>query len=203
MTHEGNKILEHNEHIVSAHKDKYFPVYMAVRYRGKFPYPKRFEELKIGVLDIKIAEYTLNNRLLKLFECFKVKGYHLEVYNQDYEQALVYAILLLLIDLYDVTKKIHFGVKRIDYDFIDRLITISNMGKMQFDYSFDQALDLIDFDGYDLNAIDLDEFNYMEPIYNRDYIKKQEYIEKYIDAEFNMKYGSGTYYMFISDIKKY
>lgn len=75
---------------------------------------------------------------------------------------------------------------------------------MQFDYSFDQALDLIDFDGYHLNATDLDEFNYMrELIYNRDYIKTQEYIEKYIDAEFNIEYSSGTYYMFISDFKKY
>ena len=43
----------------------------------------------------------------------------------------------------------------------------------------------------------LDEFNYMrEPIYNRDYIKTQEYIEKYIDAEFSIKYGFGTYVHF-------
>jgi len=36
LTDEGEKILEYNEHIVSAHKDKYFPVYMAARYRVLF-----------------------------------------------------------------------------------------------------------------------------------------------------------------------
>lgn len=35
-----------------------------------------------------------------------------------------------------------------------------------------------------------------EPIYNRDYIKTQEYIEKYIDAEFSIKYDFGTYVHF-------
>ena len=58
LTDEGEKILEYNEHIVSAHKDKHFPVYMAARYRKAFQYPIRFEELKLGVLDISIEEYT-------------------------------------------------------------------------------------------------------------------------------------------------
>ena len=63
LTDEGEKILEYNEHIVSAHKDKYFPVYMAARYRKAFQYPIRFEELKLGVLDILIEEYTKKNYL--------------------------------------------------------------------------------------------------------------------------------------------
>src|SRR5699024_4393886 len=79
LTDEGKKILEYNEHIVSAHKDKYFPVYMAARYRKSFQYPIRFEELKLGVIDILIEKYTKNNILFKLIECFEMKGHHLEV----------------------------------------------------------------------------------------------------------------------------
>lgn len=204
LTDEGKKTLEYNEHIVSAHKDKYFPVYMAVRYRRKFPYPTRFEDLKLGVLDMKIEEYTESNMLFHLFECFKVKGNHLEVYNKDYKQALVYALLLILIELYDLTRKIHFGIKTLDYGDVDRLITIGNVDKMQFDHSFDRALDLIDFEGYDLDLVALDEINYLrEAIYNIDYIKTQKYIEKYINGDFYIECSHDKHYMFISDIKKY
>lgn len=204
LTDEGKKTLEYNEHIVSAHKDKYFPVYMAVRYKRKFPYPTRFEDLKLGVLDMKIEEYTESNMLFHLFECFKVKGNHLEVYNKDYKQALVYALLLILIKLYDLTRKIHFGIKILDYGDVDRLITIGNVDKMQFDHSFDRALDLIDFEGYDLDLVALDEINYLrEAIYNIDYIKTQKYIEKYINGDFYIERSHDKHYMFISDIKKY
>ena len=204
LTDEGKKPLEYNEHIVSAHKDKYFPVYMAVRYRRKFPYPNRFEELKLGVLDMKIEEYTENNMLFELFECFKVKENHLEVYNKDHKQALVYALLLILIDLYEVTRKIRFDIKRLDYRDIDRLITIGNIDKIQFVHSFDRALDLIVFDGYDFELVALDEINYLrEAIYSIDYIKTQKYIEKYINGDFYIERSHDKHYMFISDIKKY
>lgn len=211
LTDEGEKILEYNEHIVSAHKDKYFPVYMAARYRKAFQYPIRFEELKLGVLDILIEEYTKNNMLFQLSECFKVKGNHLEVYNKDYKQALVYALLLILIDLYEVTRKIRFGITRVDYSDIDRLITVGNIDKKKFDYLFDRALGLfnralglIDFEGYDLDPIFLDEIdNLRETIYNIDYIKTQAYIEKYISGDFYIEHIPVKHYMLISDIKKY
>lgn len=204
LTDEGKKVLEYNQHIVSAHKDKYFPVYIAMRYRKKFPYPTCFEELKLGVLDMKIDEYTKNNRLFELFECFKIKGHHLEVYNNNYEKALVYAILLLLIDLYDVTRSIRFGIKRIDYDVIDRLITIGNIDEKKFTYLFDQSLGLIDFKGYDLEPISLEEINFIRDVFfNIDYLKTQEYIEKYISGEFYIEHIPVKHYMLISDIKKY
>ena len=94
LTDEGKKTLEYNEHIVSAHKDKFFPVYMAVRYKRKFPYPTRFEDLKLGVLDMKIEEYTESNMLFHLFECFKVKGNHLEVYNKEIEKRTIENVYL-------------------------------------------------------------------------------------------------------------
>lgn len=204
LTDEGKKILKYNEHIVSAHKDKYFPVYMAVRYRKNFPYPTPFEELKLGVLDIKIEEYTENNMLFQLCECFKMKGYHLEVYNKDYKQALVYALLLILIKLYDLTRKIRFGLIRLDYDIIERLIIIGNIDKKKFDYSFDRAIDLIDFDGYDLDSIALDEINYMrEAIYNINYIKTKKYIKEYISGDFYIEHTPDKHYMLISDIKRH
>lgn len=204
LTDEGEKILEYNEHIVSAHKDKYFPVYMAARYRKAFQYPIRFEELKLGVLDILIEEYTKNNMLYELCECFEVKGHHLEVYYKNYEQALVYYLLLIIINLYDVTRKIRFGITRVDYSDIDRLITVGNIDKNKFDYLFDQALGLIDFEGYDLELIVLDEIDDLrEIICNIDYIKTQEYIEKYISGDFYIEHSPVKHYMLISDIKKY
>lgn len=203
LTDKGEKILAYNEHIVSAHKDKYFPVYMAVRYREEFPYPTRFEKLKLGVLDIKIDKYTTNNRLFELFECFKVKGHHLEVYDKNYEQALVYYLSLIIDKLYDVTRKIRFGTTRVDYSDIDRLITVANIDKKKFEYLFDRALGLIDFEGYDLDLIFLDEIDDLrETIYNIDYIKTQEYIEKYINGDFYIKHIPVKHYMLISDIKK-
>lgn len=204
LTDEGEKILAYNEHIVSAHKDKYFPVYMAVRYREKFPYPTRFEKLKLGVLDIKIDKYTTNNRLFELFECFKVKGHHLEVYDKNYEQALVYYLLLIIIRLYDLTRKIRFGLVRVDYINIDRLITVGNIDKKKFEYLFDRALGLIDFEGYDLDSIFLDEIDDLkEIIYNIDYITTQKYIEKYISGDFYIEHIPVKHYMLIFDIKKY
>lgn len=204
LTNEGEKILEYNEHIVSAHKDKYFPVYMAARYRKAFQYPIRFEELKLGVLDILIEEYTKNNMLFQLSECFKVKGHHLEVYYKNYEQALVYYLLLIIIKLYDVTRKIRFGITRVDYSDIDRLITVSNIDKKKFDYLFERALGLFDFDGYDLELIFLNEIDDLrETICNIDYIKTQEYIEKYISGDFYIEHRPVKHYMLISDIKKY
>lgn len=204
LTDEGEKILEYNEHIVSAHKDKYFPVYMAARYRKAFQYPIRFEELKLGVLDILIEEYTKNNMLFQLSECFEVKGHHLEVYYKNYQQALVYYLLLIIIKLYDVTRKIRFGITRVDYSDIDRLITVGNIDKNKFDYLFDQALGLIDFEGYDLELIFLDEIDDLrEIICNIDYIKTQEYIEKYISGDFYIEHSPVKHYMLISDIKKY
>lgn len=204
LTDKGRQILEYNEHIVLAHKDKYFWVYMAVRYREEFPYPTRYEELKLGVLDIKIEEYTKNDRFFQLNECFRVKRHHLEDYNKDYEQALVYALLLTLINLYDITRKIRFGVLWVDYDDIDKLITRGNIDKKQFNKAFDQALSLFDFDGYDLDLITLEEIEHMrEAIYNIDYIKTQKYIEIYINAEFCIEYDSDRHYMIISDIQKY
>ena len=204
LTDEGEKILEYNEHIVSAHKDKYFPVYMAARYRKAFQYPIRFEELKLGVLDILIEEYTKNNMLFQLSECFEVKGHHLEVYYKNYEQALVYYLLLIIIKLYDVTRKIRFGITRVDYSDIDRLITVGNIDKKKFDYLFDRALGLIDFEGYDLELIFLDEIDDLrETICNIDYIKTQEYIEKYISGDFYIEHIPVKHYMLISDIKKY
>ncbi|PRY72886.1 SAP domain-containing protein [Alkalibacterium olivapovliticus] len=204
LTDEGEKILQYNEHIVSAHKDKFFPVYMAARYRKAFQYPIRFEELKLGVLDILIEEYTKNNMLFQLSECFEVKGHHLEVYYKNYEQALVYYLLLIIIKLYDLTRKIRFGITRVDYSDIDRLITVGNIDKKKFDYLFDRALNLIDFEGYDLELIFLDEIDDLrEIIYNADYIKTQEYIEKYINGDFYIEHSPVKHYMLISDIKKY
>src|SRR5699024_5696544 len=204
LTDKGRQILEYNEHIVLAHKDKYFWVYMAVRYREEFPYPTRYEELKLGVLDIKIEEYTKNDRFFQLNECFSMKRHHLKYYNKVYEQALVFALLLTLIYLYDMTRKIRFGVLWVDYDDIDKLITRGNIDKKQFNKAFDQALSLFDFDGYDLDLITLEEIEHMrEAIYNIDYIKTQEYIEIYINAEFCIEYDSDRHYMIISDIQKY
>lgn len=204
LTDEGEKILEYNEHIVSAHKDKYFPVYMAARYRKAFQYPIHFEELKLGVLDILIEEYTKNNMIFDLSECFKVKGHHLEVYYKNYEQALVYYLLLIIINLYDVTRKIRFGVTRVDYRDLDRLITVGNIDKKKFDYLFDRALGLVDFKGYDLELLFLDEIDDLkETICNIDYIKTQEYIEKYISGDFYIEHSPVKHYMLISDIKKY
>ncbi|WP_271400973.1 SAP domain-containing protein [Salinicoccus roseus] len=204
LTDEGEKILEYNEHIVSAHKDKYFPVYMAVRYRKAFQYPICFEELKLGVLDVLIEEYTKNSDIFQLIECFKVKGNHLEVYYKNYEQALVYYLLLIIIKLYDVTRKIRFGITRVDYREIDRLITIGNIDKKKFNYLFDCALGLIDFEGYDLELIFLDEIDDLrETIWNVDYTKTQEYIEKYISGDFYIDHSLFKHYMLISDIKKY
>lgn len=204
LTNEGKQITEYNNHIISAHKDKYFPVYMAVRYREEFPYPTRYEDLKLGVLDIKIEEYIENNMIFQLIECFKVKGKHLEDYNKDYEQALVYALFPVLVSLYDITRIIHFGVNRISYNDIDRLITSGSIEKDQFDYLFDQALILCDLVGYDLDLIDSDEMKYFrELIYNIDYINTQKYIKKFISAEFFIEDSSVNHYMFISDIVKY
>lgn len=204
LTNEGKQTTEYNDHIISAHKDKYFPVYMAVRYREEFPYPTRYEDLKLGILDTKIEEYTENNMIFELSEYLKVKGKHLEDYNKDYDQSLVYALLLTLISLYEITRRVRFGIKRISYDDIDRLITRGSIDKKQFDYLFDQALVLFDFDGYDLDLIDSDEIKYIrEVIYNIDYINTQKYIEKYISAEFFIEYGSDNHYMLISDIEKY
>ena len=208
LTDEGEKILEYNEHIVSAHKDKYFPVYMAARYRKSFQYPIRFEELKLGVLDILIEEYSKKKWLFPLSfplsECLKVKGHHLEVYYKNYEQALVYYLLLIIIKLYDVTRKIRFGVTRVDYSDIDRLITVGNIDKKKFDYLFDRALGLFDFEGYDLELIFLDEIDDLrETICNIDYIKTQGYIEKYISGDFYIEHIPVKHYMLISDIKKY
>lgn len=208
LTDEGEKILEYNEHIVSAHKDKYFPVYMAARYRKAFQYPIRFEELKLGVLDILIEEYSkkkwLFPRSFPLSECLRVKGHHLEVYYKNYEQAFVYYLLLIIIKLYDLTRKIRFGTIRVDYIDIDRLITVGNIDKKKFDYLFDQALGLIDFEGYDLELIFLDEIDDLrESICNIDYIKTQEYIEKYISGDFYIEHSHVKHYMLISDIKKY
>ena len=208
LTDEGEKILEYNEHIVSAHKDKYFPVYMATRYRKSFQYPIRFEELKLGVLDILIEEYSKKKWLFplsfSLSECLEVKGHHLEVYYKNYEQALVYYLLLIIINLYDVTRKIRFGVTRVDYSDIDRLITVGNIDKKKFDYLFDRALGLFDFEGYDLELIFLDEIDDLrETICNIDYIKTQGYIEKYISGDFYIEHLPVKHYMLISDIKKY
>lgn len=208
LTDEGEKILEYNEHIVSAHKDKYFPVYMAARYRKAFQYPIRFEELKLGVLDILIEEYSKKKWLFPLSfplsECLKMKGHHLEVYYKNYEQAFVYYLLLIIINLYDLTRKIRFGTIRVDYIDIDRLITVGNIDKKKFDYLFDQALGLIDFEGYDLELIFLDEIDDLrETICNFDYIKTQEYIEKYISGDFYIEHSPVKHYMLISDIKKY
>ncbi|MFD1608678.1 SAP domain-containing protein [Oceanobacillus luteolus] len=207
LTDKGRQIVEYSEHIILAHKDKYFPVcmvYMAVRYREEFPYPTRYEDLKLGVLDTKIEEYTENNMIFELEQCLNVKGKHLENYNKDYDQSLVYALLLTLISLYDTTRRVRFGVKRIDYNDIDRLITKGSIDKKQFNYLFDQALVLFNFDGYDLDLIDSDEIKYIrEAIYNIDYINTQKYIEKYISAKFFIEYGSDNHYMFISDIEKY
>lgn len=204
LTDEGEKILEYNEHIVSAHKDKYFPVYMAARYRKAFQYPIRFEELKLGVLDILIEKYTKNNDIFQLIECFRVKGHHLEVYYKNYEQTLVYYLLLIIIQLYDVTRKIHFGITRVDYSDIDRVITVGNIDKKKFDCLFDRALGLIDFEGYDLELIFLEEIDDLrETICNIDYTKTQEYIEKYISGDFYIEYSPVKHYMLISDIKKY
>ena len=205
LTDEGEKILEYNEHIVSAHKDKHFPVYMAARYRKAFQYPIRFEELKLGVLDISIEEYAKKNyNIFPLSECFRMKGHHLEVYDKNYEQALVYYLLLIIIKLYDVTRKIRMGTTRVDYSEIDRLIAVGNLDKKKFEYLFDRALGLIDFEGYDLDSIFLDEIDDLrETIYNIDYIKTQEYIEKYISGDFYIEHIPVKHYMLISDIKKY
>lgn len=208
LTNEGEKILEYNEHIVSAHKDKYFSVYMAARYRKAFQYPIRFEELKLGVLDILIEKYSkkkwLFPRSFTLSECLRVKGHHLEVYYKNYEQAFVYYLLLIIIKLYDLTRKIRFGTIRFDYIDIDRLITVGNIDKKKFDYLFDQALGLIDFEGYDLELIFLDEIDDLrETICNIDYIKTQEYIEKYISGDFYIEHSPVKHYILISDIKKY
>lgn len=205
LTDEGEKIIEYNEHIVSAHKDKYFPVYMAVRYRKAFQYPIRFEELKLGALDILIEEYTKKNyNIFPLSECFRMKGHHLEVYDKNYEQALVYYLLMIIINLYDVTRKIRVGITRVDYSEIDRLIAVGNIDKKKFEYLFDRALSLIDFEGYDLDSIFLDEIDDLrEIICNIDYIKTQEYIKKYISGDFYIEHSPVKYYMLISDIKKY
>lgn len=208
LTDEGEKILEYNEHIVSAHKDKYFPVYMAARYRKSFQYPIHFEELKLGVLDILIEEYSKKKWLFPLSfplsECLEMKGHHLEVYYKNYEQALVYYLLLIIIDLYDVTRKIRFGTIRVDYSDIDRLITVDNIDKKKFDYLFDRALGLFDFEGYDLELIFLNEIDDLrETICNIDYIKTQGYIEKYISGDFYIEHIPVKHYMLISDIKKY
>lgn len=171
---------------------------MAIRYRESFQYPIRFEELKLGVLDILIEKYTKNNMFFDLIECFNVKGQHLEAYYKNYEQALVYYLLPIIYKLYDVTRKIRCGVIRIDYSDIDRLITAGNIDKKKFDYLFDQALGLIDFEGNDLELIYLGEINDLRTIiFDIDYIKTQEYIEKYISGNFCIENVPVKHYMLI------
>ena len=111
---------------------------------------------------------------------------------------------MIINKLYDVTTKIRVGTTRVDYSEIDRLITVGNIDKKKFEYLFDRALGLIDFEGYDLDPIFLDEIdNLRETIYNIDYIKTQAYIEKYISGDFYIEHIPVKHYMLISDIKKY
>lgn len=203
LTNEGKQLIEYNDHIIAAHKDKYFPVYMAIRYREQFPYPTRYEVLKLSVLDIQIEECFRKKDFFWLSEYLKIKGKHLEDYNQDYNQSLIYTIGLTLDKLYGITRKCSYGTTRFDYDDIERLITKGYINKKQFDYLFDQALILFNSYGFDLELIDSDEIEYIRNIiYNIDYINTQKYIEKYISAEFLIENSSDNHYMVVSSIRK-
>ncbi|MGX7395649.1 SAP domain-containing protein [Carnobacterium mobile] len=102
LTFKGRETVRDYEHIILAHKDKYFDVSNAIFYKNKLPYPYGYGDLKWAYLGTQTLEHTKNKEFGLLRNTYLAKADHLDK-EKKYLNALSQYIVVVLLDASGLT----------------------------------------------------------------------------------------------------
>lgn len=187
LTFKGRETVRDYEHIILAHKDKYFDVSSAIFYKSKFPYPYGYGDLKWAYLGNQTLEYTQNKEFGLLRNTYLAKADHLDK-EKKYSNALSHYIVVVLLDASGLSNGYRYYRKpfyenvyvtsRI-FEYIKKIIDKESLTKKDYDSAFSYALRFFSpLQPFSFLSVQDIEF-FKEKIYSLDHEMIENYLKKY------------------------
>lgn len=187
LTFKGRETVKDYEHIILAHKDKYFDVSNAIFYKNKLPYPYGYGDLKWAYLGNQTLEHTKNKEFGLLRNTYLAKADNLDT-EKKYLNALSHYIVVVLLDASGLTNKYRYYrkpfyenvyVTSTIFEYIKKVIDKGSLTKEDYNSAFNNAIKYFS----PLQALSLlstqDLQFFKEEIYRLDHEVIENYLKKY------------------------
>lgn len=192
LTFKGRETVRDYEHIILAHKDRYFDVSSAISYRRKLPYPYGYGDLKWSYLGDQAMLHTKEQNFGLLRNDYLAQADHLDT-ESKYHNALSHYIVVVLLDASGIGNS--YGYYNSPYyTFVDvipgifesigKVIVKGSLTKEGYNDAFSRALRFFTPVKSLSFLSDKDIIFLKEEIYNLDYEAIEKYLKKYEGVTF-------------------